>query len=335
MNVWLKFGICAAIVCFSGSKLSHLGEIIADKSKLSKSWVSLVLLSIVTTSPQLVSCISSVTLHDLPDMAVGGVIGGCMCNMLIIGLLDVLSKQRPVSYMVHHGHVLSAGFGIILMGLVAIDILFGKHLPTIKLLHSIDPITIAFIVGFLLAIKLTFNFEKLRTTEGAEEEARQASETNKSWPKLIAQFLFYALCIVVAACYLPEIGDEIGQSTGWGQSFIGTSFIAIATSLPELSVSVSAARRGAFDMAVANLLGSTLFNIAILAVTDFFYTKEPLLHHVSVTNTLAALTAIISMGIVVVGLTYRAERKLVFMAGDAVALILVYIIANVLLFVAR
>lgn len=258
-----------------------------------------------------------------------------MCNMLIIGLLDVLSKQRPVSYMVHHGHVLSAGFGIILMGLVAIDILFGKHLPTIKLLHSIDPITIAFIVGFLLAIKLTFNFEKSRTTEGSEEQAGQASEINKPWPELIAQFLFYALCIVVAACYLPEIGDEIGQSTGWGQSFIGTSFIAIATSLPELSVSVSAARRGAFDMAVANLLGSTLFNIAILAVTDFFYTKEPLLHHVSVNNTLAALTAIISMGIVVVGLTYRAERKLVFMAGDAVALILVYIIANVLLFVAR
>ena len=335
MNVWLKFGICAAIICFSGSKLSHLGEIIADKSKLSRSWVSLVLLSIVTTSPQLVSCISSVTLHDLPDMAVGGVIGACMCNMLIIGLLDVLSKKRPVSYMVHNGHVLSAGFGIILMGLVAIDILFGKHLPIIKFLHSIDPITVAFILGFLLAIKLTFNYEKSRNTEETAAQGSQPSEPSKSWAGLIAQFAFNALCIVVAACYLPEIGDEIGQLTGWGHSFIGSSFIAIATSLPELAVSISAARRGVFDMAVANLLGSTLFNIAILGVTDFFYTKEPLLHHVSVNNTLAALTAIISMGIVVVGLTYRSDKKLVFMAGDAVALILVYVLANVLLFVAR
>ena len=102
--------------------------------------------------------------------------------------------------------------------------------------------------------------------------------------------------------------------------------------MPEIAVSTSAARRGSFDVAVASLLGSNLFYMVALAITDFCYQKEPLLRHVSSANALAAMTAVVSMAIVIIALTYRAEKKLLFMAGDAAALICVYILANVLLF---
>jgi cation:H+ antiporter len=141
-----------------------------------------------------------------------------------------------------------------------------------------------------------------------------------------------SIAIVAAACYLPGLGEQIGRMTGWGESFIGSSFIAITTSLPEITVSIAAARIGSFDMAVANLLGSNLFNIMILAVVDFSYLKAPLLRSVSEVNALTALTAMITMGIVVIGLTYRSEKKLLFLAGDAIAILLVYILANTLLF---
>jgi cation:H+ antiporter len=86
---------------------------------------------------------------------------------------------------------------------------------------------------------------------------------------------------------------------------------------------------------LANLLGSNLFNIVILTITDFCYQKGPLLRDVSVVNTLPALTAMISMGIVVIGLTYRSEKKFLFLAGDAVGILLVYILANILLLAAH
>lgn len=334
MNVWMQFAICVTVILYAGTQISRQAELIAEKSKLSKSWVSFVLLSMVTCLPQLVAGISSVTLHDLPDMAVSGIIGSCMVNMMVIGLLDPLSKNRPVSYIVHQGHLLAAGFGIVLMGLAAVDILFGKHLPIIYWLHYMDPITVAFVVGFLIAMRLIFKFEQTRSEQLPKEHLSPEAQ-NLSWLKILLPFLFNAACIVAAGIYLPEIGEEIGKSTGWGQSFIGSSFIAITTSLPEFAVAMSAARRGAFDMAVANLMGSTLFNIVILGITDFSYTKGPLLHNASITNVLAALTAIISMGIVVIGLTYRSKTKLRILSGDAVALIAVYILANVLLFVAR
>ncbi len=180
-------------------------------------------------------------------------------------------------------------------------------------------------------MKLIYSYEKTRVKEFAGELA-EAEQPGATLRKSILFFTLYSLMIVVAACYLPEIGEKIAKTTGWGESFIGSSFIAITTSLPEITVSVAAARIGAFDMAVANLLGSNLFNVAILAIIDFCYLKAPLLRSVSEINVLTALTAVISMAIVVIGLTYRSEKKLLFLAGDALAILIVYIMANYLLF---
>ncbi len=332
--VWLQFVLCATVILLAGSQLSRYAELMAEKSGFTKSWVGLVLLAVVASLSQLVTSLSAVVLHNLPDMAVSALMGSCMFNMMLIGLLDLTSGAKPVSRMVHEGHILSVGFGIVLIGFAAIDILFGKQLPILTLVHSMDPITVAFVPIYLLAMRLTFTFEKSRVSEHEEEELKNEPE-NHSWIKLILIFAVCALGIIAASYYLPAIAENIARQTGWGQSFIGSSFIAITTCLPELAISVSAARRGAFDMAVASLLGSNLCYMVVLAITDFCYMKEPLLRHVSQSNTLAALTAMISMGIVVIALTYRSERKFLFIAGDAVALILVYVLANILLYISH
>jgi len=334
MVIWVQFALVAAVIMYAGSRLSHYAELIAEKKGFSKSLAGLVLLAVTSSLSQLVTSLSAVELHDLPDMAVSALIGSCMFNMMVLGLLDLVSRDKPVSWMVHEGHILSAGFGIVLTGLTAIDILFGKHLPVFTFVHSMDPITIAFVPIYLLAMGLTFRFEKARLKDYEEKETKSESRGG-SWPKLISGFVICALSIVGASYYLPSLAESIAKTTGWGESFIGSSFIAITTCLPELTVSLSAARRGAFDMAVASLLGSNLCYIVVIAITDFCYMKAPLLHHVSLTNALTALSAIVSMGIVVIALTYRPQKKIVFIAGDAIALILVYVMANVLLFVAH
>ncbi len=335
MNLWIQFAICAAVILYAGSQLSIYGDVIADKTGISKGWIGLVLLATITSLPELISSVSAVTLHDLPDMAVSGTIGSCMFDMMIIGLLDTFSKKRPISLVIHQGHILSAGFGIVMMGFVAVDILFGKYLPILTNLNAMDPLSFAFVVVYLIAMKLIFSYERTKLKAYVADIAADPPQSKESLTSAIAIFTFNAILIVAAACYLPALGEEIGRITGWGESFIGSSFIAITTSLPELVVSFSAARRGSFDMAVANLLGSNLFNVVILSITDFFYLKAPLLRVVSQANTLTALTAMISMGIVVIALTYRSERKIWFLSGDALALILVYLLANILLFVAH
>jgi cation:H+ antiporter len=330
--VWLQFACCAAVILYAGSRISRYGELIAEKSGLSASWVGLILLAVITSLSQLVASLSAAVVHNLPDMAVSGLLGSCMFNMMVIGLLDLASRGIPVSRMVHEGHILSAGFGIILIGGAAVDILFGKHLLVLTFLHSMDLITIAFVPIYALAMRIAFKFERARLNELAELKDQKSESSKDSWAKLISCFLACALCIVGASYYLPAIAANIANLTGCGESFIGGSFIAVATCLPEVAVSVSAARRGAFDMAIASLLGSNLCYIVILAITDFCYVSEPLLRHVSQINALAALSAMISMAIVIIALTYKSEKKFLFLAGDAIALILVYILAEALMF---
>src|SRR5579885_3544432 len=102
MNVWIQFLLCAALIFFAGHKLSLYGEIIAERTGLAKSWVGIVLLGVITSLCELVTSVSAVTLHDLPDMAVSGTIGSCLFNLMVIALLDVYSK-KPVSHVVDQG----------------------------------------------------------------------------------------------------------------------------------------------------------------------------------------------------------------------------------------
>jgi cation:H+ antiporter len=336
MTVWLQFAVCAAVILIAGSQLSQRAEKIAEKSGWTKSWVGLVLLAIVASSSQLIASIAAAVFLNVPDMAVGALMGSCMFNMLVIGVLDLFSKDRPVSNVVHQGHVLTAGFGIVLLGLAAIDILFGKTLPALHWAHLMDPITIIFIPVYLIAMRLSFTYEQSRSSEmNHVEQSQSINGGHPSWFKLLVPFAIFAAAIIAASGYLPSVAEQIRSQMGWGQSFVGLSFIAITTCLPELSVSTSAARRGSFDVAIASLLGSNLCYMVILAITDFCYTRAPLLRHSSPANALAAMTASISMAIAIIALTYRAEKKLLFIAGDAVALVAVYVFANVLLFVAH
>src|SRR5690606_17206345 len=112
-------------------------------------------------------------------------------------------------------------------------------------------------------------------------------------------------------------------------------FIATSTSLPELVVSFAAAKRGALDMAIGNLFGSNLFNIGILAIDDFAYTKGPLLSSLKGDHIVTASAAIVMTAIAIIGLIYRSTGKRFWFGWDSIAVLGVFVLANVILFLLR
>ena len=136
-----------------------------------------------------------------------------------------------------------------------------------------------------------------------------------------------AIVIVAAGIWLPFIGVKLASVMGWHKTFVGTLFIASATSLPELAVTVAALRIGALDMAIGNLLGSNLFNIVILALDDLFFLKGPLLARVSSLHALSAHSALVTTGIVIVGLLYRPRTRIFGAVGwISLGLLTVYLL---------
>jgi cation:H+ antiporter len=88
-------------------------------------------------------------------------------------------------------------------------------------------------------------------------------------PELI--FLLTAAAVVLGGARLAQDGERIADRTGLGQGWVGAILVAGATSLPEIATNVSAALADAPDLAVGDLFGSSMANMAILAVVDLVY----------------------------------------------------------------
>lgn len=124
----------------------------------------------------------------------------------------------------------------------------------------------------------------------------------------IVQFLAAAVVIVVAGAALTQFGDIIATRTKLGGLLVGTILIAGATSLPELGVNVSAVRRGDADLAVGDLVGSSLMNLLILAVLDLTrYSKGRMLSHASAKQALGATSSIALTAVVAIFILLSAQ----------------------------
>jgi len=128
--------------------------------------------------------------------------------------------------------------------------------------------------------------------------------------KVYLKFGVSAVFIIGAGIWLATIGDEISLVTGWGQSCVGSLFLAFTTTLPEITVSFTAMRMGAIDLAVANMIGSNLFNLTIIPVTDLLYVKSPILAAVSEGHLITAIAVILMSLIFIAGLRFKPVRFL-------------------------
>lgn len=87
----------------------------------------------------------------------------------------------------------------------------------------------------------------------------------------VAIFLLAGGVVVVAGTALARSGDQIATRTGLGGLLVGMLLLAAATSLPEIATDISAALAGAPDLAVGDLFGSSMANMAILAIIDLVH----------------------------------------------------------------
>lgn len=292
----------------------------------------MVLMASVTSLPELVTGISSVTYAHVPDIAVGDVLGSCVFNLLILAVLDAFHRQVPICSKAHQGHVISGGFGTLLLCIVAVGLLAGESIPP---LGWIGPYSLLFAVIYFMAMKLVFLYERQQISAYLKEVAVEPKYKDITTRTTFVRYGINAAIVIIAAILLPKIGESIAETTGLGQTFVGNIFIAISTSLPELVVSIAAVKMGAIDLAIGNLLGSNLFNILVLAIDDLFFTAGPLLSFAHKGHIASALSAIAMTTIAIICLTYRATKKKLFLAWDSIALSVAYVINIMLLYVLR
>jgi cation:H+ antiporter len=321
MVLWLGFFASAAAIVYSGAKLSRYGDVIAEKTGLGRTWIGVLVMASVTSLPELMTGASAVTFARAPDIAVGSVTGSCVFNLVILGCLDLVEREKPLSAKAQQGHVLSGGFGILMLSIVSLSLFWGDRIAPFG---WIGVYSLLFAALYVIAIRLVYSYEKRQIARFIGERAEEFKYEAVTLKSAVVNYTVNALIVTGASVVLPGIGKGIAASTGLGQSFVGNIFIAATTSLPEVVISLAAVRIGAIDLAIGNLLGSNIFNVCILAVDDFLFFDGPLLSSVDRGHVISCLTAIAMTSIVIIGLTYRSEKKFLFLAWDSLAIILMY-----------
>ncbi len=332
--VWLKFLLCLVIVVFAGIKLARYGDVIAEKTGLGGVWVGLLLMATATSLPELFAGISAVALVGVPDLAMGDAFGSNLFNLVIIALLDILHRQGPLLTRVGTGQALVGGLSILLIAFATTSIFFSLNVSGLGL-GWVSIFTPLLVLLYLFSLRKAFHHERSQHGQPIEEGEMTPSYAEISLPRAYIYYSIAAVFIIAGAAWLAFVGEEITEVTGWGATFVGSLFLAAVTSAPEVVVSITALRLGAADMAVANMLGSNMFNMGIvLAGDDLFYRAGPLFADVSIKHVFSGLIAILMTCVVIVGLTSPSRRKtLPGVSWYAIALIVLYVLGFYGLFI--
>jgi cation:H+ antiporter len=332
---WIFFVVSAGAIVFAGTKLSRYGDQIAELTGLGRLWIGVVLMAAATSLPEVFTTMSAGWI-DAPDLAAGNLFGAGMSNMLTLGLIDLLYRQKRVWQQAALGHTLTATLVMVLTALAAFFVLLR-----VEVVHlGVGFESVILLILYVLGMRLVFRQEDMArrqlehkaVVEGLAEEPGSDGSRRDALHYAVRGFSIGALVLLVAAPVLAWSAERIAEESGMTATFIGTSLVAITTSLPELVVSISAVRLGAFDLAVGNLFGSNAFNMAAFFFADLAYRGGGLLSTVSSTHALTALWATIMMNIGLMGIIYRAERRFRLIEPDSLLMIVVYVLGLWLLF---
>ncbi len=321
--IWLQFLAAALVIVFAGSRLARYGDVLGEKTGLGRSWAGLVLLAATTSLPELFTGFSATALLHVPDIAVGDVLGSCMFNLLILSFMDAIQPE-PLSTRAHQSHALSIAFGLLLVGVAGLGLAAGSHMPALRWVGLSSPVLIAL---YFVAMRMTFAHEQQRRLAEIREVAEELRYAATPLRTAVLHYTGAAVLVVGAALWLPGLGAQLAHETGLGEAFVGSLFIAITTSLPEIVVSLAAVRIGAIDLGIGNVLGSNLFNLLILGLDDVFYRQGRLLAAASPSHGIAVLAIVVMNALFLIGLTSRVMTKRFAIAWDTGAMAVVYVAA--------
>jgi cation:H+ antiporter len=322
----LQFVVCALLIARAGYVLSLSADRIAQATGLTGGWVGLALLGTVTSLPELASGIGAVVLLDAPNLAVGNALGACVFNLLFLVVIDALQQRQPIYHHASPAHLLSAAFGVVMLGFVAMSLMLPSNAPGLLHLGLYSPSLLAL---YLLALRSVYAHERALRIALPNDALANPPDLRRE----AIRFGVAAAVVLAAGTWLPRIADGLATELVWSRSFVGTLFMAVATTLPEMAVTLSALRMRALDMALGNLLGSNLFNVTILAVDDAFYTRGPLLRDADQVHASTAVAAVVMTGLVMVGLVMRPQgRGLRVLSWISAGLLSIYLLNAVFVF---
>lgn len=324
------FGAAAVVVWAAGTRLAGYADEFGDRTELSQAFLGMMLLGVATSLPEIATTLSGAIIGNAA-LVTGNLFGGVALQIAVLAIVDLVAVRGALTYVAPKPVLLFQGVMLLLLLATA---LAGAAVR--------DPIAIAGIgltpllvaAGYAVTVRATATGKYLPRwrPEGVDAtvETRRADTAAKSdghessTRSLVVRAAIAALAILLAGWALSLTGDALAQQTGLGASFVGVALVAASTSLPELSTALSAVRRGNYEMAVSNILGTNCLEVALFVVADAGYREGPILAVTNRSGMLAAAVGMIVTAIMLLGLLERRNRTVGRIGLDSLAVLVTY-----------
>jgi len=306
LTAGVQFLISAVVIVLAGTVLTKRADVIAERTGLGRMVIGSVLLGGATSLPELTVDISAIRL-GAPDLAVGDLFGSCLANLLILAVLDLLvhSSGGMLSRRAAR-HALSGTMSGALIAIAGLTLLTAPATGGRTFLGIGSGLWILGIV-YLGGLRILFLDQKALRMESAAAEEPTAHDMMTLKSALIG-FVCAATAIVITGPFMAHAAEQLANATGLGKTFVGTTMVALCTSLPEFVASLTAVRMGSYDLAIANVFGSNAFNMLLLVPLDLVQPGS-LMAVVSAGHSITCLSAIVATQTVIIGQLFNMESR--------------------------
>ncbi|SMD42129.1 cation:H+ antiporter [Aquiflexum balticum DSM 16537] len=323
--------ISALVISIAGTYLAKFADQIADITKLGEALVGAVLLGAVTSLAGVVTSISA-ALQGYADLAISNAIGGIAVQTFFLAIADMTYRKANLEHA--SASLANLMYSVLLIGLLT-TLLMMSQMPevTFQGFHPGSPIIIITYVAGLWMVSKSSKKPMWSPTHTVETVADvPAKDLHKiNLKRLWLGFIVTAGLVIVAGYFVGEAGIAISERTRLSETFVGGLFTAVATSLPELIVSISAVKRGSLTMAVSNIVGGNSFEVIVVALADFFY-KGSILHAATSADSYIITLTILLMSVLLMGLLYREKQGIGKIGWESLGIIIIFIVGYLILF---
>ena len=323
----LIFALCAGAVWFSGARLAYLADMLADRFKLAKSLVGLLMLSLATSLPEVATTLSA-AVSQAQELVLNNLFGGIALQTAILGVADFWARGAITNYPRKANHALEATLLVLLLAITLVITTLGETF----VLFQVGPGSVVIALVYICTIWVLRRYDGSsdwvpvdlpdlddRPQRTARDDGTTANQS------LIVQAVIACLAILVFGLLLVVFAERIAEQSGLGTGFVGVTLLAAATSLPELTTTITAARLGAYTMAISNIFGSNLIMLVLVFPADVLYRGGPILQGASQTVSLALSFGIVVTSIYLVGLIVRRKPRVGVIGLDSALVIIAFL----------
>ena len=284
MELWilfLKYFGLAAVVVYASNTVGNIVDEFDKRTHLSGALIGGLLLAAVTSLPEFITSITSTVVYNEPGLAFGNIFGSNMFNLVILAVMDIIFARKLVYTKItsiEKANRLAIVIYLIILMPFVINILQGSSVGGIDFnSRFFTIIQYTQILGFsLLSIAIiVLYFISAKTLTDVEDTNEDEETTDSKFSKYKIRtvaiiFAVWSAILVLAAYFITGTTNDIAIVTGLNTSFVGALFLGVATSLPELTTCYTLIKLNNFEAAAGGIIGSNIFNFAIVAVIDVF-----------------------------------------------------------------